>query len=291
MGLVNMELLDPRVDFVFKRIFGSESNKDVLLDFLNQIFIKAGEPPLNEIILMNPYTDKDDPLDKQSIFDVYAKTAEGKMIDIEMQLFNKYNIEKRTLFYWSKRYASQLQQGEKYQELKKCVTINILNYSFLPNEEYHNVFHLREDRTMIPLIDDIEVHFLELSKLDDVVPTQSGLKNWLLFLKSVDTTYWEVLKMNEPGLTKAMDTLQYLSQDTEARRLYEARQKYLHDEASMLEGAKQVGMREGMKEGMKEGLKKGVIEVAKNMLGLKMDITTIASVTGLSEDEILKLKQ
>jgi predicted transposase/invertase (TIGR01784 family) len=291
MGLVNMELLDPRVDFVFKRIFGSESNKDVLLDFLNQIFIKAGEPPLNEIILMNPYTDKDDPLDKQSIFDVYAKTAEGKMIDIEMQLFNKYNIEKRTLFYWSKRYASQLQEGEKYQELKKCVTINILNYSCLPNDEYHNVFHLREDRTMIPLVDDIEVHFLELSKLDDIVPTQSGLENWLLFLKSVDTTYWEVLKMNEPGLTKAMDTLEYLSQDTEARRLYEARQKYLHDEASMLEGAKQVGMREGMKEGMKEGLKKGVIEVAKNMLGLKMDITTIASVTGLSEDEILKLKQ
>lgn len=291
MGLVNVELLDPRVDFVFKRIFGSENNKDVLLDFLNQIFIKAGEPPLNEIILMNPYTDKDDPLDKQSIFDVYAKTAEGKMIDIEMQLFNKYNIEKRTLFYWSKRYASQLQQGEKYQELKKCVTINILNYSFLPNDEYHNVFHLREDRTMIPLIDDIEVHFLELSKLDDVIPTQSGLKNWLLFLKSVDTTYWEVLKMNEPGLTKAMDTLQYLSQDSEARRLYEARQKYLHDEASMLEGAKQVGMREGMKEGMKEGLKKGVIEVAKNMLGLNMDITTIANVTGLSEDEISKLKK
>lgn len=152
------------------------------------------------------------------------------------------------------------------------------------------MFHLREDRTLIPLVDDIEVHFLELSKLDDVIPTQSGLKNWLLFLKSVDTTYWEVLKMNEPGLTKAMDTLQYLSQDTEARRLYEARQKYLHDEASMLEGAKQVGMREGMKEGMKEGLKKGVIEVAKNMLELKMDITTIANVTGLSEDEISKLK-
>lgn len=50
---------------------------------------------------MNPYTDKDNPLDKQSIFDVYAKTSEGKMIDIEMQLFNKYDIEKRTLFYWS----------------------------------------------------------------------------------------------------------------------------------------------------------------------------------------------
>jgi len=270
-----MELLDPRVDFVFKRIFGSENNKDVLLAFLNRVLTEAGDPPLSEIILMNPYTDKDDPLDKQSIFDVYAKTSEGKLIDIEMQLFNKYDIEKRTLFYWSKRYSSQLHEGEKYQELKKCVTINILNYAFLANNKYHNTFHLREDRTGLKLIDDIEIHFLELPKLDDVIPSQGGLENWLLFLKGVDTTHWEVLKMNEPGLEKAMDTLQFLSQNPEARRLYEARQKYLHDEASMLEGAR----------------KAGIIEVAKNMLDLNLDIATIAKATGLSEQEIIQLKR
>ncbi|WP_151737769.1 Rpn family recombination-promoting nuclease/putative transposase [Paenibacillus tengchongensis] len=286
MELFDVELLDPRVDFVFKRIFGSENNKDVLLAFLNRIFTRVGEPPLTEIILMNPYTEKDDPLDKQSIFDVYAKTAEGKLIDIEMQLFNKYDIEKRTLFYWSKRYAGQLQQGEKYQELKKCVTINILNYPFLPNDEYHNVFHLSEDRTGIPLTDDIEIHVLELPKLDNEIPSNGGLENWLLFLKGINTTYWEALKMNEPGLKKAMDTLQYLSQDSEARRLYEARQKYLHDEASMLEGAKQAGMKMGMQEGMQAGIK----EVAKNMLELNLDIATIAKATGLSEKEILELK-
>ncbi|NOU83733.1 Rpn family recombination-promoting nuclease/putative transposase [Paenibacillus sp. LMG 31459] len=274
-----MDLLDPRVDFVFKRIFGSENNKDVLLAFLNRIFTEAGEPPLTEIILMNPYTDKDDPLDKQSIFDVYAKTSEGKLIDIEMQLFNKYDIEKRTLFYWSKRYASQLSEGEKYPELEKCVTINILNYAFLKNEQYHNVFHLREDRTGISLIDDIEVHFLELPKLDDrSIPSEGGLINWLLFLKGADTSQWEVLKMNEPGLEKAMDTLQYLSQDSEARRLYEARQKYLHDEASMVEGAKSAGIIEGK------------LQVARNLLAMGMDYAAVAKATGLREDEIKSIK-
>lgn len=278
-----MDLLDPRVDFVFKRIFGSENNKDVLLAFLNRIFTEAGEPPLTEIILINPYTDKDDPLDKQSIFDVYAKTSEGKLIDIEMQLFNKYDIEKRTLFYWSKRYASQLSEGDKYPELKKCVTINILNYLFLKNEQYHNVFHLREDRTGISLIDDIEVHFLELPKLDErSVPSEGGLINWLLFLKGADTSHWEVLKMNEPGLEKAMDTLQYLSQDSDARRLYEARQKYLHDEASMIEGAKSAGIA--------EGINKGKREVARNLLAMGMDYAAVAKATGLSEDEIQSIK-
>ncbi|WP_339802882.1 Rpn family recombination-promoting nuclease/putative transposase [Paenibacillus sp. FSL R5-0744] len=276
MELMPMDLLDPCVDFVFKRIFGSENNKDVLLAFLNRIFTETGEPPLTEIILMNPYTDKDDPLDKQSIFDVYAKTSEGKLIDIEMQLFNKYDIEKRTLFYWSKRYASQLSEGDKYPELKKCVTINILNYSFLKNEQYHNVFHLREDRTGISLIDDIEVHFLELPKLDEhSVPSEGGLINWLLFLKGADTSHWEVLKMNEPGLEKAMDTLQYLSQDSEARRLYVARQKYLHDEASILGCAKMAGVK----------------KVAKNMLAMNIDIKTITKATGLTEQEINALRK
>lgn len=96
------DLLDPKNDFVFKRIFGSEENKDVLLAFLNRTFQEAGEPPLTEIVLMNPYTDKDSPQDKQSIFDIQARTAEGKLINIEMQLFNRYDNEKRTLYYWSK---------------------------------------------------------------------------------------------------------------------------------------------------------------------------------------------
>lgn len=97
--------------------------------------------------------------------------------------------------------------------------------------------------------------------------------------------------MNEPGLEKAMDTLQYLSQDSEARRLYEARQKYLHDEASMLEGARRAGLKAGMQEGIKEGIKEGTKEVAKNMLKLGIDIATIAKATGLSEQEILALKK
>ncbi|QWU16474.1 conserved hypothetical protein (putative transposase or invertase) [Paenibacillus sophorae] len=81
--------------------------------------------------------------------------------------------------------------------------------------------------------------------------------------------------MNEPGLEKAMDTLQYLSQDSEARRMYEARQKYLHDEASMIEGAKSAGIA--------EGIYKGKRDVVKNMLAMGLDIATIAKATGLTQ--------
>lgn len=278
------ELLDPKNDFVFKRIFGSEENKDILLAFLNRTFMEAGELPLTEIVLLNPYTDKDSPRDKQSIFDIQAKTTEGKLINVEMQLFNKYDNEKRTLYYWSKQYAGQLEEGQSYKRLKKCVTINILNFSILSSDHYHNIFHLREDRTGIKLIDDIEVHIMELSKLSlHSVPNEGGLLNWLLFLKSEDTTNWEVLKVNEPALGKAMTALEYLSQDAEARRLYEMRQKVLHDEASMLEGARA--------EGESLGNVKGKHEVAKNMLIKGMDLSTVVDLTGLSIEEVEQLKR
>lgn len=286
-----MELLDPRNDFLFKRIFGSEENRDVLLAFLNRTFTEAGKPSLSDIILLNPYTDKDSPRDKQSILDIRAKTTEGEIINVEMQLFNKYDTEKRTLYYWSKQYSAQLQESQPYNQLKRCVTINIINFALLPNTLYHNVFHLREDRTGIPLLDDIEIHFLELPKLDEqaVSMEQGGLVNWLLFLKGADQSKWEVLTMNEPVLKKAMNTLEFLSQNDEARRQYEARQRYLHDEASMYEAAK-VAEAKGRTEGEAKGKADAQKEMAFKLLALGIELSVIAEASGLSVKEIEKLK-
>ncbi|WP_338551888.1 Rpn family recombination-promoting nuclease/putative transposase [Paenibacillus sp. KS-LC4] len=202
------------------------------------------------------------------------------MINTEMQLFNRYDNEKRTLYYWSKQYASQLEEGLPYKKLMKCVTINILNFSILPNDRYHNVFHLREDSSDIRLTDDLEIHFLELSKLNQLRLTPSnGLMNGLLFLKCDNTDSWEVLKMQEPELGKAITVLEFLSQDEEARRQYEMRQKALHDEASSMEGARE------------EEERRGELKVAAKMLAKGMDIKTVSDITGISIDDLKKLPQ
>lgn len=273
------DLLDPRVDLIFKRIFGSEHNKDVLLAFLNSTFREAGEPALTEIVLLNPYTEADSPDDKQSIMDIKAKTADGQLINIEMQLFNPYHMEKRTLFYWSEMYYHQIPKGSNYNTLKKCVTINILNYSCLKNDRYHSVFHLREDHTGISLLDDIEIHVIELTKLDEhsVSLEEGGLVNWLLFLKGVDKSNWEVLAMNEPMLKKAMDTLEFLSQDTVARMEYQARMKALSDEKTRIEGARA------------EGERKKAEEIAGKLLAMGVEAETIAQASGLSVQEVKAL--
>ncbi|UQZ83005.1 PD-(D/E)XK nuclease family transposase [Paenibacillus konkukensis] len=190
-------------------------------------------------------TDKDAPQDKQSILDIKAKTTEGKLINIEMQLFNPYHMEKRTLFYWSNMYSHQIKKGGNYSELKKCVTINILNYSCLPKS----------------------------------IPVDGGLINWLLFLRGVEHDQWEVLTMNEPMLKKAMTTLEFLSQDAQTRMEYEARLKYLRDEASRTEGAKA------------EGIMQEKRQTARRLLARGYDISTIVDMTELSPEEIRALIQ
>lgn len=285
-------LLDPKVDFVFKRIFGSEENKDVLLAFLNETFKASQGELLKEITLVNPYIDKNALDDKLSILDIRAVTEDRKQINIEIQLFNHHNIEKRTLYYWSKLYEEQLGEGQNYRYLKKTITINIINFRYLPGEQYHNIFHLREDRTGILLTDDLEIHFMELPKLETgAFDVGTGLVKWLLFLKGLDKSKWEEIAMDQPKLRKAMTTLEFLSQDREARRLYEMRQKALLDERWKIEGAREEGKAEGKAEGKEEGKVEGKVEVARNLLQMGMEISSIVKATGLTEDEIRKLAQ
>lgn len=282
LNMAEQSLLDPRNDFICKRIFGSMDNKDVLLAFLNRIFADARLPQLVDIQLDNPYSERDAVLEKQVIFDIKGRTTDRQHINIEMQVCNKYNTIPRTLYYWSKMFSNSLKQAESYRHLRRCVAIHIADYIFLKEAEYqhhyHHVFRVREDRMQGVLSDHLEIHFVELPKLAQLnvnIAEEAGLVNWLLFLNRIDQTYWEALSMNEPELQKAMTMLEILSQDTEARRLYEMREKYLKDEASMVEGARVEGKR----------------EIARNMVAKGMDSRMIAELTQLSEEEIKEFIQ
>ncbi len=233
---------------------------------------------------------------------IHAKTADGKLVNIEIQLFNRYDMEKRTLYYWSKMFTAQLTEGKPYRDLRKTIAINIVNFDYIDNERFHNVFHLREDETDVVLTDLIEIHFLELPKLEQERETLNNkLVKWLLFLKGVQKERWGELSMNEPTLRKAMDTLEFLSQDREARQLYEMRQKALHDEVSMILGAKEEGRaqgraegraegkEEGREEGKEEGSRERALSVAKNLLSMGLSTEMIMQATGLTRQEIEKL--
>ena len=105
------QILNPRVDFAFKKLFGTESNKDLLMGLLNAILLE--EDQLSDLTLKNPYTTKNGVTDKLSIFDIRAVDMNGRQFSIEMQISSELGYEKRALYLWSKLYSEQLMDGKR----------------------------------------------------------------------------------------------------------------------------------------------------------------------------------
>jgi predicted transposase/invertase (TIGR01784 family) len=160
-----MNLLNPQVDFVFKRIFGAEGNQDILLSFLNAVFEDAEQPRVASVEILNPFLEKDAMTDKMSVVDVKARTENGTLINIEIQLSDHHDMAKRTLYYWAKMFEDQLAESAPYKDLRKTITINVLSFAYLPGDRFHTTFHLQEDRSHYPLTDLCEIHFIELAKI------------------------------------------------------------------------------------------------------------------------------
>ena len=146
MGKVN-----PRVDLAFKKIFGTEENKDLLISLINSTV--GEEDQVIDVVLLNPYNQKDFKQDKLSILDIKAKGICGKKFNIEIQITDEADYDKRALYYWAKLYTEQLKSGEDYSELEKVIGIHILNFtSILDSDKYHNSFHITEKENRVALL-------------------------------------------------------------------------------------------------------------------------------------------
>lgn len=219
--------------------------------------------------------------DKIGILDVRVITNSGTHINVEIQLINRYNMIKRTLFYWSRLYSGQIKRGGSYKELNKTITINILNFEYLESEKYHNIYHLYEDELKTKLTELMEIQFVELPKFLRAKPEiNNSLNGWLEFLVNPNK---EGIDMSEPVIRKAITVLDMLSRDPETVRLAELRMKKILDERSMLEGAKE--------EGILEGKLEGKLEAARNLLKLGVCLDIVVKATGLLEKEVIEIQK
>ena len=278
-------LLSPKVDFVFKKIFGSEENKSVLISFLN-----ATLKPKKEIVsvdLKNTDIEKEYLKDKFSRLDVKATTSNKETINIEIQLKNEYDMIQRSLYYWSKIYEEQIQEEDSYSNLNRTVCINILNYNYLKNDRFHNIYRLKEIETNEELTDIEEIHFIEIPKLRELNLNDEAdmLEVWIEFLRDPESEVIRNIEMSNEAVRKAKDKLYKLSQSKEDRELYFLREKSIRDEISALSKAKE----EGIEQGMQKGAKEEKILIAKNLLDI-LDNNTISEKTGLSLEEVRQLR-
>lgn len=280
-------LLDPKMDFVFKYIFGNEKNPKILISFLNATL--KSQYLITAVEIKNTDINKDYIEDKFSRLDVKETTSNDEVINIEIQLKNEYNMIKRSLYYWSKLYSEQLNEGEDYNILKRTICINILNFKYLKTRKFHSGYRLKEIYSNEELTDVAEIHFIEIPKLEEGSDEKDMLVNWVEFLRDPESERVRSLEMNIEEIRQAKDELIKMSNDDTQRQIYEMRAKTLKDKVSALNEAERKGIEKGIQKGIEEGEKNKAIEIAKSLLDV-LDLETIALKTGLSKDEINSLK-
>ncbi len=233
----------------------------------------------------NSILEKDLLDDKIGILDIKAKINNNINCEIEMQVVDRKDIEKRMLFYWSKMYDSSIREGEDYTKLRKSIAILISDYELENLKEikkYITKWNIREEEYQkIVLTEVMEIYIIELPKFKKYKEktNNSTLNSWIKFIESP-----EVIDMNEKNeeIKKAKNVLEEISQDKHERYLAELRQKYIMDQKA-IEGA-------GYDKGIKVGIEQEKVNIAKKLLKQKIDINVIIEATGLTKEEIEKLK-
>lgn len=300
MGNVN-----PRVDLAFKKIFGVEENKDLLISLVNSIVSK--EDQVADITLLNPYNPKNFREDKLSIVDIKARGHDGKRFNIEIQITDEADYRKRALYYWAKLYTEQLKQTETYAQLSKAIGIHILNFTSIPeSKKYHNVFHIKEKDDGIMYFKDLELHTIELKKFTGdgsvtshiealqkdithlIGKVKTSLDMWLAFLTRNDLLNKDNLpyELEDAHLKKALGVLEVMNFNDEEREAYEDHLKWLRIETNTLQNYEQKGLVKGRAEGIAEGKAEGRLE---GELKAKREFALEMLSEGFSDDMVIKL--
>ncbi|WP_264329741.1 Rpn family recombination-promoting nuclease/putative transposase [Wolbachia endosymbiont (group A) of Lasioglossum malachurum] len=299
------KFLDPKNDLSFKKIFGSEKNKNILIHFLNDILGFSSDNQIKEIEFLSTIMDPEIASDKQSIVDVLCKDSIGNRFVIEMQLARDKGFEKRAQLYAAKAYSRQLDKSGNYIDLQKVFFIAISNCNLLPEEvDYISTHNIRDIKTNGHYLKDLQFVFIELPKFtkNRVEQLKNTTERWCFFFKYAEETTEEDLKKiaaEAPIIKLAYDELDRFRWNAKDLIAYEERILSVQKEKAVseqkLDDARQEGRQEGIQigheKGREEGEKQAKIAVAKNLLKAGVSIDLIAESTGLPKAEIEQLQE
>lgn len=278
---------NPKNDFLFKRLFGEEAGKRLLISLLNAVMRRGEREKITDVAIVEDTRLKRELMDdKEAVLDIVCEVEGNEKVNVEMQVRRFERMDYRSLFYVGKLMVEALQQGQPYGKLKRSIGINILDHRYLPLEKYHSTFHLYEDGERDYMLTDIlELHFIECPKFRQLPFNMADpLHRWLRFLEQ-GTTHEQLEEMMEVDevIREAHERMEYLRSDEETRRLYALREKALHDRASLMQDARDAGL--------KEGMEKGVQQVALKLLASGTDMALISQATGLSLKQLEQLRE
>ncbi|MGD2087064.1 MAG: Rpn family recombination-promoting nuclease/putative transposase [Candidatus Aminicenantes bacterium] len=297
--------VDPKNDVAFRKIFGDENKKEILISFLNNILEFAGtDKEIVDITIQNPYQVPKLKELKETILDIKAVDKRNIHYIIEMQVFHTTAFEKKVLYYVSKSYYQQLNKAEEYPKLNQVIFLGFLNFKlFHKNPDYATRHLIPDEKTNENHFKDFEFNFVELPKFTKTLEELKDIKDkWIYFVKNAGNMKMIPRELEEPKeLREAFESAKQMKWSKEELEAYDARGIYIQDERGRIEYALEEGMKigeekgikkgkkQGMKIGEEKGIKKGKIETAKELLKMGIEIEKISRATGLKKEEIEKL--
>ena len=299
--------LDPKNDVAFKKIFGTEKNKDILIHFLNDILGKQGGDKIKEVVFLNPVQNAEIAANKQSIVDVLCTDGNGVIFIVEMQVAKVRGFEKRAQYYAAKAYAGQAKEGGAYHSLKEVIFLAIVDFVMFSGKAHYKSDHVILDKQSYENdLKDFSFTFLELPKFtkDKVEDLTTYEEKWCYFFKhsSNPEDMEKLIKSSDLVISKAYNELLSHNWNDQELMIYEAvtksnmdamaREEQVRYEGETIGMAKgeTIGMAKGVAKGMAEGRAEAIAAIAHTMLSEGMDIKTIVKLTGLTVTEVTALR-
>jgi predicted transposase/invertase (TIGR01784 family) len=292
--------LNPFTDFGFKKLFGSEPNKDLLIDFLNQLL-----PPHHQIRELT-YSQNEQlgasEMDRKAIFDLYCTSPSGERFIVEMQKAKQNYFKDRSVYYATFPIREQEQRGEWNFKLEAVYLVGILDFVFAEDKDDNEVCHrvqLKDQENRV-FYDKLTFIYLEMPKFRKTeAELETAFDKWLYVLKHLPELTDRPAKLQERVFAKLFQAAEIGRFNREEMAQYEQSLKYYRDLKNVIDTAameakvegREEGRAEGLVEGRMEGEMKKALETARKLLQKNMPLSDIADVTGLSEEEIAALQQ
>lgn len=270
-----MKFADPKNDVAFRKIFGNENKKIILISFLNSILDLKDGYKITELTFKNTYQLPFIKELKSSIVDVKVKDQSKNSYIVEMQVSETDGFGKRVQYYVSKEYANQIEKGDDYPKLTPVVFIGILDFEYFDGRDYLTQHIILNKKTLKNELKDINFNFVELPKFKKkIVECYTLVDKWIFFIKNAENLEIIPEDIEDEGLKEAYiesDKHNWTKAELEAYEYFLIRKQ---DEKGIIELAE------------KKAIQKKTIEIAKRGIEKGMLLEDISDLTGLSIEEI-----
>lgn len=254
-----MRFLNPKTDYAFKKIFGSDASRDILISFLNAVLGLDGAEAIVEVAILDPYQVPRIKGWKDSFVDVRARDERGRSFIVEMQVLVSHGFEKRVLFNACKAYVGQIGSTEDYGKLVGVIAITITDFVMYPGlQDVVSSFRLRAAENPDIVHQDMELVFVELPKFEkEEARLETALDRWLYFLRTAGQL--EAVPgtlSSDPAIDHALQIASKAGMSAEELDELERREQWLGMQKNLLVGEEEA-RRQGLAQGLAEGQARG----------------------------------